>query len=728
MTIIKNHVSQKNPAYYSINAKNLNEFSGDALEEFCGSLGNEIRGHQHSDYFADLRPGISGKPGLTRRGYEYFRSAEAIPTKYKDIVNFAEEIYHRFGIIQNIIDLMGDFVSDGVRLSHPSLRIQKFYQDWFRKVKGVDRSERFANNLYRSGTVVIRSQNAKVPFKHRQDLFKGQAADVDLIIENPKIPKKVLPWQYTFLHPLLVNTIGGDLSGMIYKPTYVIDLSNDLRTLLESSELKLILKKLPKEVQKSIRQRKPVVLPDDKTFVYYYRKDDWQERPIPMLYGIFKNIIMLEKLFLADQAALDGATSKIRVWKLGSLDHKIAPRAPAVAKLNEILQSHTGGGVMDVIWDDAIDLIESNTDIHEFLGEEKYRPHLQQIYAGMGIPPTLTGTGNSTGTTNNFISLKTFLRRLRYAREKLVEFWNRQSKIVQKAMGFREPAKVEFKYIDLSEEGTIKALLIQMSDRNLISDELLQYEFDYDPELERIRIVRENKDRKKGKLVQKAGPYYDPQFDIALKKIALQQGHMTFDQVGLVSEPGTEENETLYDLKIKESKHRMKMEEQEQEKNEQNGSDRFNPENTELNQQKGQIGRPRGTKDKKKRKKKEFQPVQKASMNIWIDKAQDSITRLLRPYFLKHFDKSDLRQLTAKEYNKAKIIKFGVLSNIRPYTNIDQKVVFEAISKSFNKNIIKQYNEIVRGLENQLDRSVIYEECKKVQALVYMENLNEDYS
>ena len=55
-----------------------------------------------------------------------------------------------------------------------------------------------------------------------------------------------------------------------------------------------------------------------------------------MIYAILDDIIMLEKMRLADLSALDGAISNIRLWTLGSLDHKIHQTA-AINKLRDIL-------------------------------------------------------------------------------------------------------------------------------------------------------------------------------------------------------------------------------------------------------------------------------------------------------------------------------------------------------------------------------------------------------
>ena len=155
---------------------------------------------------------------------------------------------------------------------------------------------------------------------------------------------------------------------------------------------------------------------------------------------------------------------------------------------------------MDLVWGPDIELLESKTNVHQFLGEGKYTPHLNSVYAGLGIPPTLTGTFGAAGTTNNFISLKTLTQRLQYGRDMLARFWEQEIVALQKAMGFKAPAFIEFDRMDLSNEDAEKALLIQLADRNLISDELIQAKFDINPNIEKARITKENRRRKNGKI------------------------------------------------------------------------------------------------------------------------------------------------------------------------------------------------------------------------------------
>lgn len=181
-----------------------------------------------------------------------------------------------------------------------------------------------------------------------------------------------------------------------------------------------------------------------------------------MLYCVLDDIALLRKLKLADISALDGAITNISLFRLGSLEHKIAQSAAAAAKLAEILSSHTGAGTMDLIWGADIDMIESKTQVHNFLGKTKYEPTIEAINGGLGIPQTLSGAaGSNGGTTNNFLSLKTLTERLQYGRDRLVEFWEKELIKLQRGLGLKTPPKLEFDLMTLADEAAMKALFIQ---------------------------------------------------------------------------------------------------------------------------------------------------------------------------------------------------------------------------------------------------------------------------
>lgn len=686
--------------------------SGESLAEYNGierSNGTEKAMARRTRLdFSNLDTNVSGRPGLLKADYDAFRPEEAVPTVVKHILRRADQIYQKVGLVKNVIDLMGDFAVQGIRIVHPNKRIERFYKSWFKKINGKDRSERFVNNLYRVGNVVINRQTAKLNTKAINYMYKA-TAEADILypkIEDDAFGKKEIPWKYTFIDPVYVDVLGGSLSSFVSNKIYGVMLPANLKRTINSpkneSELNIV-NQLPPEIIEAAKTRKPYILNPDKTLVFHYKKDDWQVWAYPMIYAIMDDITVLEKLKLADMCALDGAVSNIRIFKLGNLDHKIAPTKAAASKLSAILSNNVGGGTMDLVWGPDIELIESKSTVHNFLGEGKYTPHLNSVYAGLGIPPTLTGTYGAAGTTNNFISLKTLTQRLQYGRDVLVSFWEKEIEIVQKSMGFKLPAKIEFDRMDLSNEDAEKALLIQLADRNIISDEHIQMRFGIDPSMEKYRINREHKERKNKKMPQKASPFFDANFESNLKKIALQLGIATPSQVGLELQDKKRGEKNLLEMKLE------------------NAVPKVGPGSSGPTGVSGQ-GRPKNVKDTQPRKTKQFAPQTGASLALWAQAAQDSISQIMNPHLLAFYNKSNLRQLSAQETKEIDAIKTKLLFGLSPMSKISENILLESLSSIDNNNttnMINAYKFWLQNISSELDKSLSAEDIKIIKSSFY---------
>jgi hypothetical protein len=606
---------------------------------------------------------------------------------------------------------MGDFAVHGIKLVHKNKRIERFYRQWFKKINGKDRSERFLNNLYKTGNIVIHKQTAKISLKVTDNLYKTIGSP-DLNVKQMdqfKIEKKEIPWRYTFIDPVYVESAAGSLSSFVSEKRYELILPATFRKNINSPKTeaeKQIVSLLPEAIVLAAKTKRPYPLDPEKTLVFHYKKDDWQAWAYPMIYAIMDDITVIEKLKLADMAALDGAISNIRIFKLGNLEHKIAPTKAATAKLAQILGNNVGGGTMDLVWGPDIELLESNTNVHNFLGEGKYTPHLNAIYAGLGIPPTLTGTFGAAGTTNNFISLKTLTQRLQYGRDMLVKFWEGEIEIVQKAMGFRYPAKIEFDRMDLSNEDAEKALLIQLADRSLISDELLQTKFGFDPDMEKSRLNRERKERDSERMVQKAGPWHDPQFENALKKISLQLGIVTPSQVGL-------------DLPKKKPSEKTALEQKAEQVKSPFGAPKVanDPSSESLPKEAGE-GRPKLSKDTEKRKDRTFSPQTGAKLLIWSSSAQDKISSIINPLILEYFDKKNLRSLSNAENEELEKIKTNILFQTQPFAKLNEDNITEYLSAS-TSNDTKTFYNWLNLVKLELSRELTVDEIKQAKSSFY---------
>ena len=683
--------------------------------------------------FIDIEPNRSVRTSYVRDDYNRFRDEESVPSRQKEAIRMCMAAYDRVGIVRNVIDLMGDFACQGITLVHPNKRIEQFYRKWFERCGGKERSERFLNLFYRCGNVVVKKRNAKVNKKVERDLKAIGVADI--VPEDLPVSRREIPWKYDFLNPLSLELIGAELALFAGKPQFALKISNSLRRHIASASnskdanRKELVAQLPKDLLNAIKDGKNILPIDpDKLSVYYYKKDDWRMWANPMIYAILDDILMLEKMKLADISALDGAISNIRLWTIGDLDNKILPTKGAINKLRDILASNVGGGTMDLVWGPEIDFKESSTQVYRFLGSEKYQPVLTNIYAGLGVPPTLTGLGSGQGGgfTNNFISLKVLVERLEYGRNTLINFWKDEIEIIQKAMGFRFPARVHFDQMVLSDEAAEKNLLIQLVDRDLISGETVQERFGEIPEIERIRIKRESRERNNEGSPQKAGPYHNPERRHDLEKIALQKDLLGPEDVGLIpcgdtgDHPFTKPSDRRDDLKIEKKRDEQedKREQREQKKFEQ--QQKFHPKG------RPEDGRPKNSRDKEKRKQKVVKPRVAAdsdfiSTMLWAVEAQKTISEILNPALLNHYGKKNLRGLTKEETIQLEDVKLSVLSCLEPYSSITPEMVQKILdAKAVTHSDIKlEIESLKKSFVDSNKKNPSIEELRQIQASAY---------
>ncbi len=626
----------------------LADFS-DSVDSYTG-LGKTSAGHYR--HFIDIEPNRSVRPGFNAGDYYAFRPGEAVPNQQRRIIKMCMDAYDKVGIIRNVIDLMGDFGSQGIQIVHRDQSVEKFYQQWFNYVNGKERSERFLNNLYKTGNVILYRSYANVTPQLKSYM---KALSNDIRVEVPNMTQNVIPWRYNFFNPLTVKNKDGNLSLFMGLKNYTITTNSFFDKFTSGDIPHHVLDTLPPKIKKSVKDGvKDIPLDADRLSIFYYKKDDWRQWANPMIYAILDDIIMLEKMRLADLSALDGAISNIRLWTIGSLEHKILPNKAAINKLRDILASNVGGGTMELVWGPELSFQESSTDVHKFLGSEKYNSVLNAIYAGLGVPPTLTGMAtNGGGFTNNFISLKTLLERLQYGRDLLKKFWEKEIEIVRKAMGFRYKAHVQFDQMTLSDEAATKNLLIQLADRDIISHETLLERFKEIPQVENIRMKREL--RKRDSVgPQKAGPFHPPpppeKQDAATPKSP---------------------NDLNTDVEL-------------------------------------EGGRPLFKQDDGPRKQRVAKPKSTpgvAEMMVWAESSYDKISHTVNDAFLSSSNKKNLRQLTKAENNNLETLKVDIFTNLEPMQKVDASVVSEKLkskakaSKTFMQSLKRNNLSVDMGLD-----------------------------
>lgn len=543
--------------------------------------------------YKEVQPNISVIDGFYRSDYEYFRPGESLPRKRKDVISACLASYDHNEIVNNVVNLMSELTSQGVRLVHPVKSLERLYNQWFTKIiNGPELAEKFVNLLVCSGQPIVNMMTAKIKQSEIKRLKQVYGADFNSLPKDFTLPQYEIPCRYVFLNPLCVDVVSPELGAMGAEVSFCMKIPARTKAIINNPRNdaeKAIVKTLPPNIVEAAKSDNSIIYLDpNKVKAYYYKKRDWDVWAYPMLAPILSDLIQFEKLKLADMAALDGIISYVRIWKLGSLEHKIIPGKAAIAAFNDMIMQHAAGGTIDLVWNPGIELQESSTDIAQVLGMEKYIVCLSNIYSGLGIPPSLTGLGKEGGMTNNFVSTKVLTERLRYLRNALTKFLDEQIALFQKALGLSSPAQVDYDYINLGDETAEKALWVQLFDRDILSVESMQERFGRRPEIERTRIRREYKERERNKLSPKVSPYHDAQPDLSLKKIALQAKLVTPTEVGLELDEKKPGEMSGLDVQLKMNEQKKAAEQK-------------------LKGQPGQ-GRPKNSKDSGQRKQRQEKP------------------------------------------------------------------------------------------------------------------------
>lgn len=654
--------------------------------------------------YRDVVPNLSIRESYGRSDYDTYRTEYAVPRhNIKDIISSCRNAYKRIGIIRNVIDLMTDFTTKGMRVVHPVRSWEKIGQEWANRVKMVNRANEQTKLILRDAIAIMKRSVETFNQAALDQLHKTiGAADVAY---QPK--KNEIPVNYTFINPISVEITDDNLG----KPQYWLRINSDIGKKIfgdqmGGSDQEYAL--LPEELKLAARKKSLIKLDKQHTIVHHYKKDDWSLWSEPFTYSILDDLITFEKMKLADITALDGAISHIRIWKLGNIDAGIMPTPAAVAKLADMLARAGHGGTLDVIWDAMIELQETSTDMHHFLGEAKYAPVLNNIYAGIGIPPTLTGSANSSGFTNNFISLKTLTERLNYVRNILRECWLGELKILQIALGAAKPFGLEFDHMSLTDEAAEKKLLLDMVDRNLVGVEHVQRAFGADPNIEDIRVRKDHKRRKTGKLPPQAGPYHQAEHDKELEKIALQKGLITPGEVGMELEPRKPGEKPAFDKEMQVKKATK----------------------SQLPTKKKGVsgqGRPKNSKDSTKRKQKRVVPRTRALM--WATSCQKKIDEFLTPIYLKTCGKSNLRQLSTAQTESFEQFKFTLLANIPPNIDVTDQVVENLLNQDlkYPQQLVNLKNAAIGSFIQSFNRKPTMDEIRNIEAnIIGLSNFNSE--
>jgi len=210
----------ESPYFMFSNAEDLQQAAGN-IDSYDGILSASASRRS----YLDIEPNISVRTDFSKDDYYRFRPLEEPGVNYRQSMSMCMKAYDKVGIIKNVIDLMGDFASQGITLNHENKSVERFYRKWWEKINGVERSERFLNNLYRCGNVIINKRYGKITASMRREMSKAELLD----IPSQKVIKRQLPVKYDFLNPLTIEVEGGNAAAFAGQKVYKMKVSPSIK-------------------------------------------------------------------------------------------------------------------------------------------------------------------------------------------------------------------------------------------------------------------------------------------------------------------------------------------------------------------------------------------------------------------------------------------------------------------------------------------------------------------
>lgn len=405
-----------------------------------------------------------------------------------EVFKRATEYYYDVPLFGSVVDTLVNFSFKGFENDTNDDEIKFFFDSWNLQVNFDQTLEWIFQDFYRTGFVrtykVLGKYAPGITYlKPKGDLIKSaQKKRKAKGARKVRWAKSDVPVRYTVLNPTLIEIEGSllfDTAKTTLKP------SDDLKAILKGTKdpnesEKEMIKKLPADFKKAIKEGKNIPLDPLLTGAIDYRKQPYERYPKPRGIRAFDSIEYKDKLKEADFSTLDGITNAILKITIGNDAFPVTNQD----ELSNVAQLfNTAQKSFNVVWNHTL-VIEKITspEIGEILGQDKYKQVNEDLTGAYGVVRALIdGVGNvSAGGAN--LAVKSIIEEINYGRRQVTRWIYKEYQQIAEAAGFDHYPKVRWDSMALRDEIMVMNLVQGMIDRRIISYqtglELMGYDYD----------------------------------------------------------------------------------------------------------------------------------------------------------------------------------------------------------------------------------------------------------
>jgi len=500
-------------------------------------------------------------------GFQYLRRYAGSAAFNHNVIAQCMMAYYGYGVVRNVIDTYANFACEGLQIDHTDKAARQFFKNWAKKVGLEERALKIFTNMFITGNVFVQRRWATLSGSDKRAMKEAKASDVDelpggkFLIRGEKsdrtiepgasaidqffssskampeeveaaskpadseenLPKRTdskIPWGYTCLNPLQMERRGKKVRGRDY---WVMTLSREdtidiakgmgMSYSKHRQELGATEVNLPAEFTRRIRKYEgsgagyyaEVRLNDnDLAVIQEPGKFDWTDWAIPAIFPALRALSFKDCLRAMEIKACNSIINSIYLFKLGDIEKGMPAEDEHFERLADMLQAP--GQTMNLIWNEAIEASVIQADVSAIMDPKKHESADRDILTALGVPEVLLG-GKGGNFSNSFIGVAAVLERLEAARKAVLKWIMGEVKLVADAMKFRKVPTITFGKTSLRDQKTEQQFILNLLDRNVVSNEAVLREAGLDIEIEAAKKKEEKPLTKKSGVMERQGPF-----------------------------------------------------------------------------------------------------------------------------------------------------------------------------------------------------------------------------
>ena len=407
-----------------------------------------------------------------------------IPDEFHDIIPIMRKYYENDGLFGTVIDILVQFTIDGA--------IQNITKD--------KSAQEFFDAIVETSNLKVATRWAVLDYYLNSNVFPYRTNTKQF--KKSRIGKKVPLYEWTILNPDFVRVSG---SLLFNRNVISISPSDELIELIKDANKKDIPQFMPASMVRAIKNGDDIELDPDNVFHIARNKQPYQRYAPVALKRVIKPLQVKEKYMQMDLSTANGIINQIVIFKLGSDKFPVLSDEP-LKRFHKLLE--TPSKAYQLVWNHALEVDYIRSD-PQALDPAKYGPVNRELMFGFATPTSLIG-GETGSYGKDYIAVKGLVERLRWAREDLEAWIEREFRLIAEENNLKTWAKPKLGSVNLEEERTFRQVLVNLFDHGVLSAETLLSEsgFEFLTEVEKLKIEKKIKEQEGILLPQ--SPYQQP--------------------------------------------------------------------------------------------------------------------------------------------------------------------------------------------------------------------------